>query len=95
METVTNMILTSPLKKTINLISLSYPWKEREIKLIDALLPLRRPTNERIFKGHDSLRGELKGPGFAGFPELGEAFINLTPSGLRVGVVGDDQTPLI
>jgi hypothetical protein len=50
--------------------------KEGEIKLKDALVPLRRPIMKRCFKGHDSLRGEMKGPGFAGIPDLGEAVIN-------------------
>ena len=43
-----------PLKKKLNLISLSYWRVEREIKLIDASLPLRRPIMKHCFKGHDS-----------------------------------------
>jgi len=60
----------------IDLISPSYRMKEGEIKFKDALQPFRRPMIERCFKGHDSLRGEMKGPGPAGFPDLGEAVIN-------------------
>jgi hypothetical protein len=39
-----------PHKKTLNLISLSYPMVEREIRLIDAKLPYRRPPMMHGFK---------------------------------------------
>jgi len=44
------------------------------------------------FKGHDSSRGEMKGRCYDPIPDLGETFFKLMMAGLRVGVVGDDQT---
>ena len=68
----------SPLKKTLNLISLSY-WKvEREIRLNDALLPLRRPQMMHSFKGHDSLRKEMLNRSEARSQDLGQTFFYLS-----------------
>jgi len=44
------------------------------------------------FKGHDSSRGEMKGRCSDPTPDLGDTFVKLMVAGLRVGVVGDDQT---
>lgn len=61
----------------------------------DGFLPLRRPTNEHVFKGHDRLRGDVQKDCLKAFCISVFQFFNLIQAGLRVGVVGDDQTELI
>lgn len=61
----------------------------------DGLQPLRRPPVKSRSKGHESLRGDVQKDGLTAFCISVFQFFNLIQAGLRVGVVGDDQTELI